>query len=108
MYLTTVRRHASGDVAAILVSRELQESGTGLSFVFTTYLGTRDRIRNGGAALIGDDIFLIGYPAGIYDLRNADPIWRTGIISTNPLLGYAFQAHLQQAFGLPAYLADFS
>jgi hypothetical protein len=106
-YLRTVKLHPKNDVAAVLVSREIQQSGMPLEFIFTNLLGTKEILKQGGAALVGDDVFLLGYPAGIYDLRNAYPIWRTGIIATSPLLGYAFPELLQQRFRLPSYVDGF-
>jgi hypothetical protein len=49
----------------------------------------------------------LGYPAGLFDTRNANPIWRIGIVATSPLLGYAFPELLQKNFRLPAYVDGF-
>jgi hypothetical protein len=50
---------------------------------------------------------MIGYPAGLYDERNASPIWRIGIIATSPLVGYAFTPLYQKAYKLPSFIDGF-
>ena len=109
-YFGTVRRHPNKDVdvAAINVTREVAQNKMRLEFVFTTLLGTKERLKKQmDAALVGDDIYMLGYPAGLFDTRNANPIWRIGIIATSPLLGYAFPELLQKNFGLPTYVDGF-
>jgi len=41
-----------------------------MEFVFTTLLGTAERLGK-EVALVGDEIYILGYPAGIFDTRNA-------------------------------------
>jgi Trypsin-like peptidase domain len=105
-YLNTVHLHPRNDVAAILVTHEIAEGEMKPEFVFTTLLGTKERLGN-SVALAGDEIYILGYPAGIFDSSNANPIWRVGIISTNPLLGYSFPESLQTAWHLPAHVDGF-
>jgi hypothetical protein len=78
-----------------------------LDFVPVGLLGTKARLKGADIALAGDEIYMIGYPAGIYDKRNALPIWRIGIIATSPLLGYSLPDIVQQAFKLPAFIDGF-
>ena len=88
-YLDIVRRHDVNDVAAVAITRAIVANNAPLDFVPTTLLGTKDKLKN-TTALVGDEIYILGYPAGLYDTRNAYPIWRIGIIATSPQLGYAF------------------
>jgi len=105
-YFSTVHLHAENDVAAVAVTREIVKEKMKLEFVFTTLLGTTEKLRN-EAALVGDEIYILGYPAGIFDTRNANPIWRVGIVSTSPLLGYSFPESLQTTWHLPAHIDGF-
>jgi len=105
-YLNTVHLHERNDVAVVAVTSAIVEGKMKLEFVFTTLLGTRDRLKN-EVALVGDEIYILGYPAGIFDTRNANPIWRVGIVSTSPLLGYSFPESLQTAWHLPAHVDGF-
>ncbi len=108
-YLKNVRLHSKNDVAAVEVTDIVVRGGmrTDVGLVPTTLLGTTDRLRKSNVALVGDEIYILGYPAGLFDDRNADPIWRIGIISTSPLLGYAFPEPLQRMFGLPSFVNGF-
>jgi hypothetical protein len=105
-YLDTVHLHANNDVAAVAVTREVVEGKMKMEFVFTTLLGTAERLGK-EVALVGDEIYILGYPAGIFDTRNANPIWRVGIVSTSPLLGYSFPESLQTTWHLPAHVDGF-
>jgi hypothetical protein len=105
-YLSHVHQHEKNDVAVIEVTRQIVEAKMPLVFVNTTLLGTKDRLRNQGA-LVGAEIFILGYPAGIFDTRNASPIWRVGIVSTSPMLGYSFPESLQTMFHLPEHVDGF-
>lgn len=106
-YLNTVHPHPKNDVVAVAVTRDIVEGKMSLEFVPTTLLGTTEKLRNNGVALVGDEIYILGYPAGIFDTRNANPIWRIGIVSTSPLLGYSFPESLQIRWDLPAHVDGF-
>jgi S1-C subfamily serine protease len=106
-YRNSVRVHNNSDIAAINVTRVVAESGMPLEFVPTGLLGTKERLKKGNVALVGDEIYVLGYPAGLYDKRNAFPIWRVGIISTSPLLGYTFPDAIQKLFKLPSFIDGF-
>jgi S1-C subfamily serine protease len=106
-YLDSVKRHQENDIAAIRITAEMVEHRIGQLFVPTALLGTKERLRKRNAALVGDEIYALGYPAGLFDKRNAFPIWRIGIIATSPLLGYAFPDDLQKTFKLPSLLDGF-
>lgn len=104
-YLKTVRLHAKNDVAVVAVTDEVVSAKMKLEFVFTTQLGTKAKL--GDVALVGDEVYILGYPAGIYDTRNANPVWRVGIVSTSPLLGYAFPEAMQKMWHLPSFVDGF-
>jgi S1-C subfamily serine protease len=106
-YLDTVRLHRENDIAAINVTPQVVASGMALDFVPVGLLGTKARLKGADVALAGDEIYMIGYPAGIYDKRNALPVWRVGIIATSPLLGYSLPDLMQKTFKLPAFIDGF-
>jgi hypothetical protein len=106
-YLPTIRLHKENDIAAIDVTAEVRASGMALDFVPVGLLGTKARLKGANVALPGDEVYMIGYPAGIYDKRNAFPVWRVGIIATSPLLGYSLPDIMQQTFKLPAFIDGF-
>ena len=45
---------------------------------------------------VGDDIFFVGFPAGLYDRRNMSPILRAGVISTPPQEDFYFNDIIRQ------------
>ena len=93
-------------MAAVAITRAIVANNVPLDFVPTTLLGTKDKLKN-TTALVGDEIYILGYPAGLYDTRNAYPIWRIGIIATSPQLGYAFPEALQTIWKLPSHVDGF-
>jgi hypothetical protein len=57
---------------------------------------------------IGTQIYLLGYPSGIYDEENVSPILRVGIISTEPDRDFFFNWELRDRYnGLPAKVPGF-
>jgi hypothetical protein len=105
-YLATVHFHSKNDVAAVEVTGEVLKNSVRPEFVPTTLLGTKARIKS-DVGLVGDDVYILGYPAGLFDSRNANPIWRIGIVATSPLEGYAFPEALQTTWHLPSFVDGF-
>ena len=118
-YLPSVALHPDPlvDVAAINISEDLQNANAGfLEDVLKTHQAlTTDLLINRSdmkeAAIgIGTQIYMLGFPGGVYDARNAQPILRIGVIATEPENDYSFdpamsaQAHLPSP--IPGFLID--
>jgi len=115
-YLSTVRVHPNPDtdVAAINIAT------TAFASKFEVLV---DAIRTGkrldtsmlmptqklGAADIGlgSQVYVLGFPAALFDPRNVSPVLRVGVISTDPGNGYTFSQDLRKATGLPGHVDGF-
>ena len=62
--------------------------------LLTSLLVSRDKLKAAGIG-IGTEIYLLGYPSGIYDQENVSPILRIGIISTEPTRDFFFNSELR-------------
>jgi hypothetical protein len=92
-YSNAIRFDPDGnDLAVINISEQFilnKKLDYLVSHMFTTsFLLPKDSVR--ANVELGDEIFFIGYPSVLYDKRNASPIVRTGIISSNPADDYYF------------------
>jgi hypothetical protein len=107
-YLSTIGRSKEADVAALNVTPDIAMAHMDLSkkFIFTTQLGTKERLKD-DAGLVGDDVYILGYPAGIFDEENVEPIWRIGTIATDPRRGFSFNELLRKQWKLPEHLNGF-
>ena len=56
---------------------------------------------------MGTQIYLLGYPSGMYDPRNTSPILRIGLISTEPNKDFSFNPELRAKYGLPSTIPGF-
>jgi hypothetical protein len=111
-YLPEVKFHPGGyDIAAIDVTRDLDRNGlTNFSILGTSILAVRSNPPAGMRALpatLGDLVYILGYPSGIYDPRNAYPILRSGIIATDPHNDFEFNTLLREKYGFPADIKGF-
>jgi hypothetical protein len=104
-YLPTVSIHRIADVAVVRVTEQIIKNNIKAEFIPVDSLGTKARVKN--VALVGDEVYMLGYPAGIYDVRNVNPIWRIGIVSTSPVMGYSFTEQLQRTWHLPSNVDGF-
>lgn len=50
---------------------------------------SKEDLKSSGVAL-GYEIYLLGYPASMYDPQNTTPLLRMGIIASDPVAGYSF------------------
>jgi len=107
-YLPNVRVHPTQgfDVAAVNVTETIVREGVQGTWLPLDLLVTPERLKNENIT-VGDEIFLLGYPAAIFDPRNVSPILRTGVIATVPLEGYAFNETLRASYGLPDWIDGF-
>ena len=105
-YLPTVRNHPRYDLVAIRITRNLKENSVECCFVDTNLFATRQVLLKENVTL-GDELFLLGYPDGIFEEKNTSPILRQGIISTDPTEDYSVNQSLQAKFGLPPAIPGF-
>ena len=103
------------DVAVVDVGNVLNEQRANLFFqvaqsrkaVTSELLVHKDELKE-AAIGIGTQIYLLGYPAGIFERRNISPILRVGIIATEPDRDFAFNDQLRAAHKeLPETLRGF-
>jgi hypothetical protein len=55
----------------------------------------------------GAQVYVVGFPAAIFDPRNVSPILRHGIISTEPRDGFNFNEELRRAIAFPEHVDGF-
>jgi hypothetical protein len=109
--LSTVRVHAtlSVDVAIVDITKEANEK----RIVFPhdvlgdDWLITKEELKSSEITL-GYEIYLLGYPASMYDPQNTSPLLRVGVIASDPVTGYSFNGTLQAPpYNLPAHVDGF-
>jgi hypothetical protein len=105
-YLPSVRVNPNFDVVAIKITQLVKSNGVNCCFIDTDLFATKAVLAREKLTL-GDQVFLLGYPAGIYDQNNASPILRQGVMATDPKSEFSFNAELQHNFGLPSAIPGF-
>lgn len=111
-YSRSVKLHPGGyDIAVVDVTRDLEQNHlTNFSILRTSDLAVHSNPPANMRALpavLGNAVFILGYPSGIYDPRNAYPILRSGIIATDPHNSFQFNAQLREKYGFPADIKGF-
>jgi hypothetical protein len=115
-YLRTVSLHPDRlvDVAAVNITKDLKKANAELLThilethrAITTDLLLKKADMGEAAVGAGTQIYLLGYPAGVYDPRNANPILRIGIISTEPDQDYSFDPVTTAKYDLPSPIPGF-
>ena len=56
---------------------------------------------------VGSPVLILGYPAAIFDPRNASPVLRVGVISTDPQDGFNFNEELRRTMNFPEHMDGF-
>ena len=107
-YLPTVAFHPGGtyDVAAVEITRQFSVYRMNSVVLTLASFATRDTLKAKSIS-IGAEIFIVGYPHGIYDPRNVYPLLRQGVISTVPSEEYAFNDRLRNRYNLPNQIHGF-
>lgn len=111
-YLPKVKFNPRGyDIAVVDVTQDLDKNQlTNIRILSTSILAVQSKPPIGLRALpatLGDSVYILGYPVGIYDPRTAYPILRLGIIATDPQNKFEFNARLRQKYGFPAKIDGF-
>ncbi|HET7185438.1 MAG TPA: serine protease [Terriglobales bacterium] len=115
-YLPAVSLHRdpTTDVAAVNIG----SSALGAKFTLLTeavktgrYLSTSMLLPTSSMAAqgvgVGSQVYILGYPAAIFDPRNVSPVLRVGVISTDPLEGFNFNEELRRTMHFPEHMDGF-
>jgi hypothetical protein len=115
-YLGSVALHPDPlvDVAAINIGQDLIAANSDwLATVMqshqaiTTDLLIKKSNMKEASVGIGTQIYMLGFPGGVYHARNAEPILRIGVISTEPDKDYSFDPTLTAKYHLPSPIPGF-
>ena len=115
-YLPTVRVHknpatdvAAVDISALALGSKIQvliDAVTTGKYLNPAMLLPTNRFRAVGVGL-GSLVYILGYPAAIFDPRNVLPILRVGAISTDPQTGFNFNDELRRTMNFPEHIDGF-
>jgi hypothetical protein len=101
-----LHKDSTVDVVAINISNQISNNNIRLDLLHYDLI--LDEIEfDKDKIFIGTEIYILGYPDGIYENSNATPVLRSGVISTIPNQNYSFNARMQKLYSLPAKLNGF-
>ena len=115
-YLNTVRLHpdpgtdvAAIDITSIALGSKMQllvDAIQSHRCLDLSMLMTSERLQN---SQIGPmtPVYVVGFPAALFDPRNVSPLARIGYISSEPRDGFDFNAALRRRLHLPRHLNGF-
>ncbi len=115
-YLPTVSVHSepTTDVAAVNIGPSAFGSKFSLLVEAVTthkYLNTDMLLptasMSGQGVGVGSPVYILGYPAAIFDPRNVSPVLRVGVISTDPQEGFNFNQELRRTMHFPEHIDGF-
>lgn len=115
-YLPSVRLHPdpTTDVAAVNIATAafgsklqslIEAIKTGKYLNSSMLLPTQKMSAEGIG--VGSQVYILGYPAAIFDPRNVSPVLRVGVISTDPQDGFNFNQELRQTMNFPEHINGF-
>jgi len=115
-YLPSVRLHhdPATDVAAVNIAPAafgskfeslIEAIKTGKYLNSSMLLPTRKMSAEGVG--VGSQVYVLGYPAAIFDPRNVSPVLRVGVISTDPQEGFNFSPELRRSMNFPEHMNGF-
>ncbi len=116
IYLSSVALHPNSrvDVVAINIGKDLQKANAEFLAkiaqnhqAVTTDLLIQKADMESAAVGMGTQIYMLGFPGGVYDARNAEPLLRIGVISTEPDKDYSFDPIFTAKYGLPNPIPGF-
>lgn len=115
-YLNTVRVHPDPDtdVAAVMITSAafgakfqlLVDAIQTRKYLDMSMLMTSEKMKQREIG-VGTNVYLLGYPAAIFDPRNTSAILRTGIVATDPLEGFSFNESLRKTMSFPEHINGF-
>jgi hypothetical protein len=101
-------KNRNTDIAVIDITEIINLKKIHLNPIQSAYLFRNTYIKDHNKIGIGDEVFIIGYPSSIYDIRTVLPIVRQGIISSNPFGDFYFsEALIKKDSTLPNPLKGF-
>ena len=115
-YLPNVRVHSdpATDVAVVNIATAafgakfeslIEAIKTGNYLSSSMLLPTRRMSAEGVG--VGSQVYILGYPAAIFDPRNVSPVLRVGVISTDPQEGFNFSSELRRTMNFPEHIDGF-
>ncbi len=115
-YLPSVRLHhdLATDVAAVNIAPAafgskfdslIEAIKTGKYLNNAMLLPTRRMSKEGIG--VGSQVYVLGYPAAIFDPRNVSPVLRVGVIATDPQEGFNFSPELRRSQNFPEHMNGF-
>lgn len=115
-YLPSVRLHRdpATDVAVVNIAtaafgskfQSLIEAIQTGKYLNSSMLMPTQKMRAEGIG-VGSQVYILGYPAAIFDPRNVSPVLRVGVISTDPLEGFNFNPELRRSMSFPEHINGF-
>lgn len=115
-YVPSVRLHPdpTTDVAAVNIAtaafgskfQSLIEAITTGKYLSSSMLLPTQQMSGQGIG-VGSQVYILGYPAAIFDPRNVSPVLRVGVISTDPQDGFNFNRDLRRSMNLPEHMNGF-
>jgi S1-C subfamily serine protease len=115
-YLPSVRVHRdpTTDVAAVNIAtaafgskfESLIEAIRTGKYLNSSMLLPTQRMSAEGVG-VGSQVYVLGYPAAIFDPRNVSPVLRVGVISTDPQEGFNFNQELRRTMNFPEHIDGF-
>jgi hypothetical protein len=115
-YVRSVRLHPdpTTDVAAVNIAtaafgskfQSLIEAITTGKYLNSSMLLPTQQMSAEGIG-VGSQVYILGYPAAIFDPRNVSPVLRVGVISTNPQDGFNFNQDLRRTMNFPEHMNGF-
>jgi Trypsin-like peptidase domain len=115
-YLPSVRLHPdpATDVAAVNIATAafgakfqslIEAIKTGKYLNSSMLLPTKKMSAEGIG--VGSQVYVLGFPAAIFDPRNVSPVLRVGVISTDPQDGFNFNQELRRTQNFPEHIDGF-
>lgn len=115
-YLPTVRVHKdpATDVAAVNIGptafgskfKVLIDAVLTGRYLNASMLMSTSQFQEAGVGL-GSQVYILGYPAAIFDPRNVMPVLRMGLIATDPADGFNFNEELRRTMNFPEHMNGF-
>jgi hypothetical protein len=115
-YLNSVRLHPNPDTDVAAVNITPAALGAKLQLLVdavmshkcldVSMLMTSERLKNSSIDA-GAPVYVVGFPAALFDPRNVSPLVRIGYISTDPREGFSFNEALRRNLHFPEHIDGF-
>jgi hypothetical protein len=115
-YLNSVRVHPNPDTDVAAVNITPAAFGAKLQLLVDAVLShkcldvsmlmTSERLKQ-STIDAGAPVYVVGFPAALFDPRNVSPLVRIGYISTDPREGFSFNENLRRNLNFPEHIDGF-